>query len=83
MITGDSIFTGISIAKKCEIVKPSLKVYVAEIEYNNQLVLKNYENVWDQFKLNSSEIVPNISEKKSLLKENHINQTLLSNTSCL
>jgi len=45
MITGDSIFTGISIAKKCEIVKPSLKVYVAEIEYNNQLVLKNYENV--------------------------------------
>lgn len=73
MITGDNIFTGISIARKCEIVKPNLKVYLAEIEQNGQLVLKNYENSQDQFRLNNSEIVPHVTDKKSLLKDNYIN----------
>ena len=38
MITGDSIYTAISVAKECCIVDPLTKVLVAEIKWNNNEV---------------------------------------------
>lgn len=75
MITGDNALTGISVARKCGLVKSGVTVFLGDIDEDNPDVIK-WQDIDSQLKLNKKTLKTDLYTQRAMEDFENFRQTV-------